>query len=148
VSNDDNFFSAFFDGLSQRNAYRTWRENNCGIWHVNDQCTPGAVYVAAIGAGRYKIGCTAGSQGLMSIVVRLDATFGKGRARFVHGVKTSCHYGLERRLHERFKPVRVAGEIFELSERQLNYIMTLRSFKGDPVTHIDAQWFFDETGRR
>jgi len=124
------------------------KNRDCTVWHSKQGdlmsrsgvgCKSGFTYVAKVG-DLYKIGC-ARSDPHSRIRTISSSTGLKLSLRFY--LYSQCYRGLEKELHESYQHLRVYGEFFRLSQRDLSAIRRIGYFKGVPVKHYTPIYFYD-----
>lgn len=87
---------------------------------------PGYVYLLKeVNGDHYKIGCTGNPDNRMyAFEVKLPF-----KVEYTALIRTRDMYALEKQLHERFADNRVAGEWFDLSPQDVQYITSIRGYQ-------------------
>ena len=111
--------------------------HSCGMLHSREKCKKGYVYLLKDGGNNYKVGQTTvqtpnfrGVKGRLSDYNKNNAT----KMILFCAIKTSCSPGLERYIHALYKDYRLHNEIFQLPDRALDEILSMKSHDNKPVS--------------
>lgn len=126
----------FFNELFGGNAW-----GRCGIFHQDNKCKPGLVYVARGDNGTVKVGYANDYEALIARGYANRRQYGMGFI-LLFVLRTHCARGLERKIHRHLESCRIAKaggrELFRPTDDQLLWVSRINTFNGHPVTMVPA----------